>query len=261
MNNIFFYEKNESARRSDQYSTHARRAFNTIYYLLQYDINSGKIHQVKNSEYFDIEFSFFRKMMNLEKVESYIKEIQEALTELQEPIELHNFEHPQDSTVYDRYRIVPISEVRLYINEQGKRIASIALSPLIKWLMIHTNEGNFTKLELIPMVNKLRTKYAMKLYEFLKSFENYGYVDMHKDYLIKLLGLEHAKTYQRFFELKRLLNRQIKEITSKTDLKSPQLETERSQKRFIFYLDPNKTSKASEEDIQRVAEKLSNRFA
>jgi len=37
----------------------------------------------KRLEYIPLEFTYLRKMMNLEKVESYIKEIEKALTELQ----------------------------------------------------------------------------------------------------------------------------------------------------------------------------------
>jgi len=36
--------------------------------------------------------------------------------------------------------------------------------------MTNTNNGNFTKLELIDIVNKLRTKYAMKLYSNISKF-------------------------------------------------------------------------------------------
>jgi len=52
-----------------------------------------------------------------------------------------------------------------------KKMVYVALPPLIKWLMTNTNNGNFTKLELIDIVNKLRTKYAMKLYEYLQILE------------------------------------------------------------------------------------------
>jgi len=59
------------------------------------------------------------------------------------------------------------------------KIVYVALPPLgIKWLMTNTNNGNFTKLELIDIVNKLRTKYAMKLYEYLQSFGGYKYIDI-----------------------------------------------------------------------------------
>ncbi len=38
--------------------------------------------------------------MNLEKVESYIKEIEKALTELQNPFQLNNFKNPRDGHIY-----------------------------------------------------------------------------------------------------------------------------------------------------------------
>ncbi len=49
-------------------------------------------------------------MMNLEKVESYIKEIEKALTELQKPIQLNNFKNPRDGHIYNWYSISFISE-------------------------------------------------------------------------------------------------------------------------------------------------------
>ncbi len=51
---------------------------------------NGNVETIKRLEYIPLEFTYLRKMMNLEKVESYIKEIEKALTELQKPIQLNN---------------------------------------------------------------------------------------------------------------------------------------------------------------------------
>jgi hypothetical protein len=137
-------------------------------------------------------------MMNLEKTESYIKEIEKALIELQKPINLNNFKNPRDGKIYNWYSISFLSEANWRIDNK-KKIAQISLYPLIKWLMINTNNGNFTKLELIEVVNKLRTKYSMKLYEYLKSFSNYKYININQIYLLKLFGIsEDNKTYSHY---------------------------------------------------------------
>jgi len=143
--------------------------------------------------------------MNLEKVESYIKEIEKALTELQKPIQLNNFKNPRDGHIYNWYSISFISEASWKL-DNNKKIVYVALPPLIKWLMTNTNNGNFTKLELIDIVNKLRTKYAMKLYEYLQSFGGYKYIDITHKHMLKLLGLnENHKTYKHYAKLKLLL--------------------------------------------------------
>jgi len=64
----------------------------------------------------------------------------------------------------------------------------------------NTNNGNFTKLELIDIVNKLRTKYAMKLYEYLQSLGGYKYIDITHKHMLKLLGLiEIIKRYEKHY--------------------------------------------------------------
>jgi len=47
----------------------------------------------------------------------------------------------------------------------------VALPPLIKVVDANPNTGNFPKLDLIDIVNNLRPKYAMKLYEYFKVLE------------------------------------------------------------------------------------------
>jgi len=42
-----------------------------------------------------------------------------------------------------------ISEASWKLDKRIRKIVYVALPPLIKWLMTNTNNGNFTKLELI----------------------------------------------------------------------------------------------------------------
>jgi plasmid replication initiation protein len=177
MKNITLHKSNEIVRGGDGLSVHAKRLLNSIYYLIQTNVNKGNTKAIENATYIPLEFPYLRKMMGLEKVESYIKEIEDAFTELQEPIQLNNFKNPRDGKLYNWYSISIISEASWSI-DNNKKVAYIALAPLVKWLMINTNNGNFTKLDLIPTINKLRTKYSIKLYEYLKSFGAYRYLDI-----------------------------------------------------------------------------------
>jgi len=220
---ITIHKANELVRGGDKLSVHGKRLVNAIYYLIQTNVNNGNVKAIENATYIPLEFPYLRKMMGLEKTESYIKEIESAFTELQQPIQLNNFKNPRDGKLYNWYSISMISEASWSI-DNNKKIAYVSLAPTIRWLMINTNEGNFTQLNLIPIINKLRTKYAMKLYEYLKSFGAYRYLDISQKHLMKLLGIdEDNKTYKYYSDLKRLLERQIKELVSKSDLKELKL--------------------------------------
>jgi len=263
---LTLHKRNELVRGGDKYSVLAKRALNAIYYLVQHNVNSGNAMAIQKSEYISIEFAYLRKMMGLEKVESYINEIEKALKELQKPLELNNFKNPKDKQIYDWYSISFISEASWQFDEKKRRrIAYIALSPLTKWLMIHSNEGNFTRFDLIPTINKLRTKYSMKLYEFFKSFEKFRYIDLSQNYLLKILGLEDVKTYQSYYEFKRLLTRQIKEIKEKTDLKELMLveptKDMKKEKIFKFIINPkSKRELKDKRKVENVINQIIKRF-
>jgi len=217
---LTLHKANELTRGGDGLSVHAKRALNAIYYVIQHNVQNGNRNAVEREMFMKLDFSFLRKMMSLEKTESYIKEIQDALIELQETtIQLNNFRSPQDGELYQWFSISFLSDARWKL-EDGKRIAYISIAPFMKWLMIHTHDnGNFTELELIPTVNKLRTKYSMKLYEYLKSFKAFRYIDITQKHMMKFLGFEEDhETYKNYSALKRLLERQLKEISKKTDL-------------------------------------------
>jgi hypothetical protein len=251
LKNITLHKSNEITRGGDKLSLHAKRLVNAIYYLIQTNVNDGNIRAVENATYIPLEFPYLRKMLGLEKVESYIKEIESAFTELQQPIQLNNFKNPQDGKLYNWYSISMISEASWSI-DNNKKIAYISLAPLVKWLMINTNYGNFTKLDLIPIINKLRTKYAMKLYEYLKSFNNYRYLDITQSHLMRLFGIDKDnKTYKNFAQLRRLLERQIKELVEKTDLKEVKLLTSKTLvKQKVFRIIINQKNKKIVDKIE-----------
>jgi len=265
MKDITLHKSNQIIRGGDKLTVHGKRLLNAIYFIVQFNVNSGKKELMENLEYLPLEFPYLRKMMGLQKVESYIKEIENAFTELQQSIQLNNFKNPRDGKLYNWYSISIISEASWSI-DNNKKIAYISLAPLVKWLMIHTNDGNFTKLDLIPTINKLRTKYSMKLYEYLKSFGNYRYLDIPQSHLMRLFGIdEENKTYKDFSQLRRLLERQLKELIKKSDLKELKLDDSKQLKKdkiFRIYINPRARKKtAPKEDIKNILESLSiNRF-
>jgi len=261
---ITLHKRNEMIRGGDKLSIHAKRCLNAIYYLIQKNVNNGKAEIIEKLDYIPIEFPYLRKMMGLEKVESYIKEIEDALTELQTTaIELNNFKDPRDGKIWNWFSISFMSDASWNLDEKsGKKVAYISLSPLIKWLMIHSNEENFTKLDLIPTINKLRTKYAMKLYEFFKSFEKFRYIDLPQDYIIRILGLQDKKDYHYYSHLARLLKNQIKELNKKTEFEHLKLiePTKEMKKEKIYRFLINPKAKRILKDRKKIEEMTASLF-
>jgi len=260
---ITIHKSNSIVRGGDSLSVHGKRALNAIYYLIQLNANDGKAEAIEKMTYIPLPFPYLRKMMKLENVESYTREIEKALTELQQPIQLNNFKNPRDGQIYNWYSISIIAEASWKM-DNNKKIAYVALSPLAKWLMLNTHE-NFTKLELIDVVNKLRTKYAMKLYEYLKSFGSYRYIDIEQKHILKLLGLpEDHKTYKHYAKLKALIERQLREISEKTDLKKVTL-TDRKEfskkKVFRILINPKAEKKtANKQKIEEMVEAITKKI-
>ena len=245
------HKKNEIIRGSDNYSLLAKRAFNTIYWILQK-------HQNFHYEFIIIQFHHLRSMMGLSNVEDYIPRIKNALEELRRPINLNNFFHPLHRQKFQWYSLSFLDEVGFTYDEKGHRVAKIKVNALMKKLM--QEEGNFTKLDLLLYQNKMRTKYAMKLYEFLKSFESYQYIDVTLGYMQKLLSLEDMKKYQYFSQVKQLLERQLKEIKEKTDLQNIKAEFYPKKQLFRFLLNPKATKKSpSEKEKEKVLKALLTR--
>ena len=259
---ITIHKRNEMARGTDGYSVFAKRAINAIYYLIQTNINNGHSKTIEQSQYIPLEFPYLRKMLNLETTESYVKKIEEALSELQKPMKFNNFKNPRDGQIYNWYSISVLSEASWKVNN-NKKIAYVSLSPLVKWLMINTNEGNFTKLELVQIVNKLRSKYGMKIYEYLKSFGAYRYLDITQKHLMKLLNLDEKSTYKYYSKLEELLERQLNEIVKKTDLKEVKLIKSKSlakEKTFRIIINPKSKKDVEKTEAKTALENLIKRF-
>ena len=250
---LTLHKKNEIIRGGDNYSLLAKRALNAIYWMLQKQ-NAYKY------EFVSIQFKDLRHLMGLDKVEDYIPRIKTALEELRKPINLNNFFHPHHQQKFQWYSLSFLDEVG-FTNEKGQRIAKIKVNTLMKHLM--QVEGNFTKLDLLLYQNRMRTKYAMKLYEFFKSFQSYHYIDVTLGYMQKLLSLEGLVKYRHFSQVRQLLERQIQEIRKKTDLDTITMESHPKERVFKFIINPNalKSSPSQDEKSKVLHALLTQTFA
>lgn len=246
---ITIHKKNELVRGSDRYSLDAKKALNAIYYGIQ---KSDYKNPIK------IKLSTFRDLMNLQKDFRYIDRIKNALKELKQPIELNNYKDPRDNITYSWYLLSFLDEAKFF-KENGTWNSIIKVNDTMLQLM--QIKGNFTKLDLVQYLNRFRTKYAMKLYEYLKSFERYKYLDVTDAHLRKLLAIENVKEYKYYSALQRLLERQIKEIQSKSDLKNLKMKAYKDLKIFRFEINPKaEKTKPDKQTLEDILQKCIKRF-
>lgn len=251
---VTIHKKNEFIRGTDDYSLLAKRAMNTIYWAHQK-------HNLYKYEKVPISFATLRKMMNLESSNDYVEDIKEALRELKTPIELNNFYHPIAETEYQWYMTSFINEAGFKKDDNGEWVAYIEVGNLIKYIM--QLEGNFTMLELVPYLNKFRTKYAMKIYEYLKSFGAYSYLDISQNHMMKLLALNEKSSYKRYGDLSRLVERQLKEIAKKSDLKEVKImksKTLAKNKIFRIIINPKSKKEVEKTEAKTALENIIKRF-
>lgn len=103
---------------------------------------------------------------------------------------------------------------RPYINKNSGAI-KIKLDELMKPYLLQLQE-RFTQYELLYTL-PMKSQYAIRFYELLKSYEWKKTVDMEIDELKRMLNAEH---YTRFYDFKKkVLEIAMKEIDDYTDLK------------------------------------------
>ena len=251
---ITIHKKNEIVRGTDDYSVMGKRALNTIYWAMQK-------HKTYNHNHMIIRFSTMRKMMNLESDQRYVETIKEALLELMKPMELNKFHHPIYDEIFQWYTTSLLDEAGFKKNEDNEWVVHVKVSALVRYIM--QLKGGFTPLELIPVANTFRTKYAMKLYEYLRSFHGYTYIDITHKHMMKLLSLSDTSSYSRFAKLAELLERQIKEIATKSDL--PQVKLMKSKalskdKIFRIQINPKSKKEVDKTEAKTALENLVKRF-
>jgi len=254
MKKVSIHKRNEFVRGADGYSLLAKRAMNAIYWAYQK-------HGLYSHSSIPISFSTLRQLMHLETTNAYVDLLKEALLELKRPIELNNFYHPVMEVTYRWYATSFINDVGFRKSDNGDWVADIEVPNLIKYIM--QQPGNFTMLELVPYLNRFRTKYAMKLYEYLKSFSGYGYLEVSQAHMMRLLGLSETSKYRYMSDLTSLLDRQLAEIASKSDLSGVRLVKSKSLRRsrlFRIVLNPSSSRKVAQKDAQEALEGIINRF-
>lgn len=233
-------------RGTDDYSVMAKRALNTVYWAMQK-------HQMYKHDHMIIRFSTMRKMMNLESDQRYVETIKEALLELLQPMQINNFKHPISEEVYQWFACSVLDEAGFKKNELGEWVVHVKVSTLVRYIM--QLKGGFTPLELITVANSFRTKYAMKLYEYLRSFAGYSYIDITQKHMMKLLALDEKSSYSRYAKLTELLERQLKEIAKKSDLPEVKLiKSKTLSKEKIFKIIINPKSKKTVDAIKAKTE-------
>jgi hypothetical protein len=254
-NTITIHKKNTITRGADFYSTMGKRALNSIYYLLQK-------HNLYQHRIITIRFSTMRKMMNLEKDNRYVETIKKALLELREPIDLNNFTHPETGIKFQWFNCSVLNESGFHKDEKiNEWLVHIEVSSIFKYAM--KQEGSFTPLNLIQYANKFRTKYAMKLYEYLRSFGALKYIDISQKHMMKLLALDEKSTYKYYAKLLPLVERQLRDIAKNSDLPEVKLLSQKTltkDKIFRIQINPNSKKIADKLEAETALEKLIKRF-
>jgi len=251
---ITIHKKHEMARGTDDYSIMGKRALNTVYWAMQK-------HQMYKHDHMIIRFSTMRKMMYLESDQRYVETIKDALLELMQPMELNNFHHPIHNEVFQWYATSVLDEAGFKKNENNEWVVHAKVSTLVRYIM--QVKGGFTPLELIPYANSFRTKYAMKLYEYLKSFGAYSYLNITQKHMMKLLALDEKSDYQYMSKLTVLVERQLKEITKKSDLPDVKLmksKTLTKEKIFKIQINPKSKKEADKTEAKTALDNLIKRF-
>jgi len=253
MKKTTIHKKNEIVRGTDDYSVMAKRALNAIYWVLQK-------HELYKHTHIQIKFSTLRKMMNLESDQRYVETMKRALVELQQPMELNNFTHPQTEMLWQWYSCSVLDEAG-FMKDNHKWIVTIKVGSIMKYVM--QVKGGFTPMDIITHANKFRTKYAMKLYEYLRSFAAMKYIDITQSHMMKLLALEESQTYEYYSPLLRLVERQIKEIIAKSDLKEVKLMKSKSLSKdrvFRIIINPKSKKMIDKIEAKTALESLIKRF-
>jgi hypothetical protein len=254
-NHITIHKANELTRGSDIYSLDAKKAMNTIDWLYQK-------HNLYKHPQISIRFSTLREKMDLENDGRYVERIKEAMLELMKPMQLNKFYHPLDGVEYSWFAITFLYSAG-FTKCEDEWIVNIEL-PLLMRHVMQVNSGNFTEIALLPYMNKFRSKYTMKLYEYLKSFATYKYLNISHKHLLHLFGVaEDDKTYRYYSKFTVLVERSMKEIQEKSDLTEVKLIQSKLLAKegvFKFIINAKSTKDVEAQEAKAILESLIKRF-
>jgi len=252
------HKKNEFIRGTDDLSVMAKRALNTVYWAYQK-------HDLYKHDRISLKFSTLREMMGLKNNNDYVADIKNAMLELKKPIELNNFYHPIQETTYTWYATSFVNDVGFVrvdeVNKKGEWVCVVEVGNLCKYIM--QQKTNFTMLDLMSYTNKFRTKHGMKVYEYLKSFSGYGYIDITHHHFMKLLNLDENSKYKYYGNMTILLERILNDIATKSDLTQVKLKKNpalKSEKKFRIIVNPKSKKQVDSIEAKSVLSALIKRF-
>jgi hypothetical protein len=250
---VTIHKKNEMVRGIDDYSLNARRALNAVYYAVQ----KNKLYKHNR---FRMRMATMRELMQLNSTNDYVERIQEAILELKRTIVLNNYYHPINEIKYSWYATSFLNDVGFH-KENDEQIIEIEVSPLILHLM--QTSGNFTQLDLLKYTQKFRTKYAFKLYEYLRSFAAYRYIEITHEHMTKLLNIKEGTQQHKYYsDLFKVVERAVKNITKSSDLSELQLVKSKAlskEKIYRIIIDPEANDILKAKALREMAQKLANK--
>lgn len=231
---------------------------------LIWGIGTGKLK--KADEVVHIKLHTLRKWMNLSSNDNYIKEIKDAVKSLATPVNLKNYTDTDGikhifkgvafiANNYD-YGKYTKSEKGIFYTTLKVQINKECFN-LVKQVL---KKGNYTILDWREYSNKFVSKYTIAIYEYLKSFHNskHRYLAINLQELHSILGLKKPLALS---EILRILNRCIKEITKKSDIKFLEIDTNKKNKIVTFYFIAKKviTAKSQKNTIKKAMRKILNK--
>ncbi len=267
----FIYKKNELIRGNLMgLSLHANKAMNGLYYHITKNGLEGQ-------KSFTVPYSRLRKMMHLEKITSYVEIIDNALLELATTrLELRNYKSIADGREFYRFYLAFLSDFKVEKKHNaGKNIDQWIVEVRIYYemrAMIQRakTEGNWTQIEWFKYSNKFRSKFSLGLYEYLKSFKNdNNYIKIELIELNQIFGLIKANGNsqiknrkeitkpKQLWEVLIIINRCVKEIVAKSDLKDLSYKAHKKTKSVIFYF--IKPNLIGAKKVKNIVKELANR--
>jgi len=232
-NEKMIHKANEVIHNMPNLSLESMRLLNELYYQVQIRKDKKNQDSLKydSLDFYRLQFTQtqLKKWMGIEKYNNYSKMIKKSLTELKETIELKNVRVNEER----EKEYVVVSFINEYskeyedINNKHQKMYEIEINHTMHQIIINSNIGYFTKLNL-EYQSKFKTKNAIRLYEYCKSFQKQSYTPpMSLDLLNKLF----ISNYKYMSEALKVLHRNLKIVNTISDIEISILENKESKRR------------------------------
>jgi len=232
-NEKMIHKANEVIHNMPNLSLESMRLLNELYYQVQIRKDKKNQDSLKydSLDFYRLQFTQtqLKKWMGIEKYNNYSKMIKKSLTELKETIELKNVRVNEER----EKEYVVVNFINEYskeyedINNKHQKMYEIEINHTMHQIIINSNFGYFTKLNL-EYQSKFKTKNAIRLYEYCKSFQKQSYTPpMSLDLLNKLF----ISNYKYMSEALKVLHRNLKIVNTISDIEISILENKESKRR------------------------------